>query len=119
MSVTLPGDSYALPRDATETARLNKQHNHLLSAFEFHLHPAIAATLQAAVKGASNDLRIADVACGTGKPINFETMAVLDRLHFSIQMNLHSTSSQDHKVNALAINVAKLPSPLVLRSVCQ
>ncbi|KAF2170288.1 hypothetical protein M409DRAFT_19890 [Zasmidium cellare ATCC 36951] len=53
-------DIYVLPRDTKETQRLNEQHKHLLKCFPFLIHPATS------VDAETPDLRIADIACGSG-----------------------------------------------------
>ncbi|KAK5120474.1 hypothetical protein LTR85_006129 [Meristemomyces frigidus] len=58
MTDSHPADSYALPRDAPETARLNEQHEYLTKAFGFLIYPSTSSD--------NPDLRVADIACGSG-----------------------------------------------------
>lgn len=51
-------DLYGLPRDATETWRLNEQHAFLTKVFTFLVHPSISMNAES--------LRVADVSCGSG-----------------------------------------------------
>ncbi|TKA74166.1 hypothetical protein B0A55_06582 [Friedmanniomyces simplex] len=60
MSQTESNDHYPMPRDTSETARLNAQHKCLVGAFGFHIHPSIP------VASEERKLRVADVACGSG-----------------------------------------------------
>ncbi|KAK0774796.1 hypothetical protein LTR59_014746 [Friedmanniomyces endolithicus] len=60
MSQTNSNDSYPLPRDTSETDRLNEQHKCLIGAFGFHIHPSISVTTE------KHEFRVADVACGSG-----------------------------------------------------
>lgn len=50
---------YSLPRDASESTRLNTQHEVYVSAAGYVLHPRIASSLK-------GDVRVAEVATGTG-----------------------------------------------------
>ncbi|KAF7191838.1 N-methyltransferase tcpN [Pseudocercospora fuligena] len=52
-------DKYTLPRNKTESARLEQQHSLIVQNLGFILHPRIEAALP-------KDARIADVATGTG-----------------------------------------------------
>ncbi|KAK1809953.1 hypothetical protein LTR12_015673 [Friedmanniomyces endolithicus] len=60
MSQTNSNDSYPLPRDTSETDRLNEQHKCLVGAFTFHIHPSIPVAKE------EREFRVADVACGSG-----------------------------------------------------
>ncbi|KAK3628833.1 hypothetical protein LTR22_022162 [Elasticomyces elasticus] len=60
MSQPNTNDRYPLPRNTSETSRLNEQHKYLVEAFGFHIHPRIPAAHK------DRDFKVADIACGSG-----------------------------------------------------
>nr|OQO31725.1 hypothetical protein B0A51_01073 [Rachicladosporium sp. CCFEE 5018] len=56
-----PTDAYKLPRDASESQRLDAQHTALQANIGFLLHPRIVETLPA-----TDEVEIADIGTGTG-----------------------------------------------------
>ncbi|KAK5745446.1 hypothetical protein LTR17_001316 [Elasticomyces elasticus] len=60
MSQPNTNDRYPLPRNTSETSRLNEQHKFLVEAFGFHIHPRVPAAHD------NSSFKVADIACGSG-----------------------------------------------------
>ncbi|KAK5682608.1 hypothetical protein LTS10_005736 [Elasticomyces elasticus] len=60
MSQPSTNDRYPLPRNTSETSRLNEQHKYLVEAFGFHIHPRVPVAHE------DSNFKVADIACGSG-----------------------------------------------------